>query len=664
MLHDLLFALHGHPGSIFKETADGEVKVVPGLPFLSPAEETSINRLLRLSSSLISFKKFVEAHKRTLGFDEHEPASDCVLYGLYLSAFCDGLDAVLEPYKQTLLDIEKEILADPLLTFTHAIHCLEPFHLLFDALLSLICTIKSRKNHGCQILTTVYAASQTGNRQVQESMRKILQKLHIVLYNQLAAWLLHGLLIDRHGEFFIAKQDRKPSNESTFINIDGSTLETQMDMFYIRGEMLPSYLPSREVDIILFIGSSLHLFEEDIHKIESLSVDSGGDLALVPRMRNPEKHREGIELKRQEFRMEFLLLQKQEKFSLEKLQSCLDKIRSTVAKDLWDICVVQAKLVSHLTMLKDFFLLGYGELYMVFLEEVGNIMSRPISKMTEYDVNRAFMRSAVKVQLEEDDTALQNFRVTVTNKVSKEGDKPPAYPQDASDILETGDTWSSLGMTFNVKWPLHIIFTPTVLAKYNKLFKFLLRVRRTQLALQNLWALQMSSVKYSLVYHESDAELRRNISYLTLRMHMSHMVDSLQYYLQADVLESHFSNLLSKIRDPNSTDFDQIIIAHDHYLTALLAQCFILSTPVFRSLIDVLNICQQFCEVVTASIQTGTMAAREVISNRVDRLTKDFERQSSLLFHTLSAVCNQQSNPHLAQFLLLLDYNKFYTLNL
>ena len=169
---------------------------------------------------------------------------------------------------------------------------------------------------------------------------------------------------------------------------------------------------------------------------------------------------------------------------------------------------------------------------MVFLEEVASIMARPTSKMTEYDVNRAFMRSAVKVQLEEDDSALQNFHVTVTSKT--EDDKTPVYPQDASGIMDTGDSWSSLGMTFKVKWPLHIIFTPNVLSKYNKLFKFLLRVRRTQLALQNLWALQMSSSKYSIVHPENSTELKRNISYLTLRMHMSHMVDSLQYYVQVN----------------------------------------------------------------------------------------------------------------------------------
>lgn len=668
MLHDLIFALQGYSGSIFKETSSGIVKVVPGLPFLSPSEEASLNRLLKLSTRIIFFKKFIDTHNSTLYAEGAEKHSDGLLHGCYLQALCYGLEDVLETYHQSVLDIEKEILADSLLTFMHVLHSLEHYHLLFDALYDLISVIKSRKCHGCQILSTVHRASQTGNSIVLGAMLKIQQRLHLVLYRQLSTWLLHGLLIDRHGEFFISKSHEKGPNDSIASFQDtfsSSTLDTQLETFYIRVDMLPTYLPSRDADIILFIGSSLHLFEKDMHKQRALNVGgSSMTVALKGLSADVEgKRMEGIlKEKEQEFMEDFLWLQNQDRFLLEEFESRLDKIRSTVAKELWDLCVVKAKLVSHFMMLKDFYLLGLGELYLVFLEESAIVMRKPPTKTTEHDVNQAFLRSAVKVQLEEDG-ALQNFRLVIETKNSKDADKVSGYTYDASGMMDSNDTWSLLGITFQVKWPLHIIFTPTVLAKYNKLFKFLLRVRRAQLALQNLWALQMQQ-KCSLIYGDDDADVKRNISNLTLRMHMSHLVDSLQYYLQADVLESHFSNLLSKIKNPTSTDFEQIVLAHDNYLTALLAQCFILSTPVFRSLLGVLDICQQFCEVVTASIQSGTISAKEIIEDRVQQLAKEFERQSSLLFHTLSAVCNQQCNPHLAQFLLLLDYNKYYTQHL
>lgn len=49
---------------------------------------------------------------------------------------------------------------------------------------------------------------------------------------------------------------------------------------------------------------------------------------------------------------------------------------------------------------------------------------------------------------------------------------------------------------------------------------------------------------------------------------------------QVDVLESQFSQLLHQI---NSTrDFESIRLAHDHFLSNLLAQSFILLKPVSR----------------------------------------------------------------------------------
>ncbi|XP_039271467.2 gamma-tubulin complex component 4-like [Styela clava] len=666
MLHDLIFALQGYPGSIFKETSNGIVRVVPGLPFLSPSEESSLNRLLKLSTKIIFFQKFIDTHNSTLYAEGAEKHSDGLLHGCYLQALCYGLEDVLESYYQSVLDIEKEILADPLLTFMHVYHSLEHYYLLFDALYDLISIVKSRKSHGCQILSTVHHASQTGNRVVLRAMLRIQKRLHLVMYRQLSSWLLHGLLIDRHKEFFISKSEEKGPNDSVSVFQDtfsSSTLGSQLEIFYIRADMLPTYLPSRDADVILFIGSSLHLFEKDLHKQQALHV-GGSSMAVALKGLSADvegKRMDGIlKENQQEFMRDFLWLQNQDRFSLEEFESRLNKIRSTVARELWDLCVVKAKLVSHFMMLKDYYLLGLGELYLVFLEESAIVMRKPPTKTTEHDVNQAFLRSAIKVQLEEDG-ALQNFKLVIESKSSKESEQSSGYTYDASGIMDSNDTWSLLSITFQVKWPLHIIFTPPVLSKYNKLFKFLLRVRRAQLALQNLWALQMQEKCSLICTDDDDASIKQNISNLTLRMHMSHLVDSLQYYLQADVLESHFSNLLSKIKNPTSTDFEQIVLAHDNYLTALLAQCFILSTPVFRSLLGVLDICQQFCEVVTASIQSGTISAQEVIQGRVEQLASDFERQSSLLFHTLSAVCNQQCNPHLAQFLLLLDFNKYYT---
>lgn len=97
--------------------------------------------------------------------------------------------------------------------------------------------------------------------------------------------------------------------------------------------------------------------------------------------------------------------------------------------------------------------------------------------------------------------------------------------------------------------------------------------------------------------------------------------------MQVDVLESQFSQLLQQI---NSTrDFESIRLAHDHFLSNLLAQSFILlkpvgqcpacspaagagpfvsrldhfpSTQVFHCLNEILELCQTFCSLVAQSM--------------------------------------------------------------
>lgn len=45
----------------------------------------------------------------------------------------------------------------------------------------------------------------------------------------------------------------------------------------------------------------------------------------------------------------------------------------------------------------------------------------------------------------------------------------------------------------------------------------------------------------------------------------------------------------------------------------------------------------------------------------IDRIAKDFKRQSSLFFQIVSSYKSHHSAPHLAQLLLRVDYNKYFS---
>ncbi|XP_010180723.1 PREDICTED: gamma-tubulin complex component 4-like, partial [Mesitornis unicolor] len=96
------------------------------LPFLHPSETSVLNRLCRLGTDYIRFAEFVEQYTGHVQQQDHpSQQNQSGLHGIYLRAFCTGLDSVLQPYRQALLDLEQEFLADPHLSISHVNYSLD-----------------------------------------------------------------------------------------------------------------------------------------------------------------------------------------------------------------------------------------------------------------------------------------------------------------------------------------------------------------------------------------------------------------------------------------------------------------------------------------------------------------------------------------------------------
>uniref|UniRef100_A0A672SPJ7 Gamma-tubulin complex component n=1 Tax=Sinocyclocheilus grahami TaxID=75366 RepID=A0A672SPJ7_SINGR len=667
MIHELLLALSGYPGTIFTWNKRNGLQVSQDLPFLHPSESSVLNRLCKMGTDYVRFTEFIEQHTGHVHQQEHYSSqpSQTGLHGIYLRAFCTGLNSMLQPYRQALLDLEKEFLGDTHLSISHVNYMLEQFQLLFPSVMVVVETIKSQKIHGCQILETVYKHSCGGLPPVRMALEKILAVCHGVMYKQLAAWMLHGLLLDQSEEFFVkqgpsaggATAAQEEEEEDLGIGgLSGKQLRELQDLrlieeenmlapslqqFSLRVEMLPSYIPVRVAEKILFVGESVQMFEN-----HNQSPSRAGEWKSVVQVCwSILKHQEDM------FAAELHRLKQQPLFSLVDFENLVDGIRSTVAEHLWTLMVEESDLLGQLKIIKDFYLLGRGELYQVFIDLAQHMLKTPPSAVTEHDVNVAFQQAAHKVLLDDDNLLpLLHLTIDYQGKESKEasGNREGTTPPQETSPREAPPTgWAALGLAYKVQWPLHILFTPAVLEKYNVVFRYLLSVRRVQSELQHCWALQMQ--RKHLKSNQMDAVKWR------LRNHMAFLVDNLQYYLQVDVLESQFSQLLQQI---NATrDFESIRLAHDHFLSNLLAQSFILLKPVFHCLNEILDLCHNFCSLVSQNL--GPLDERGAA--QLDILVKGFSRQSFLLFKILSSVRNHQINSDLAQLLLRLDYNKYYT---
>ncbi|KAI0235900.1 Gamma-tubulin complex component 4 [Lamellibrachia satsuma] len=652
MLHELILALSGYNGSVFVKNANNEIQVISDLPFIHPTEVALLNRLCRLATHYSCFATFIKQNS-------HSPRKAGIstgLRGLYVMSLCQGLDSALAPYRQTLLQVERQLLADPHLTVAYVQSALEEYQLLFPALSQLLDQIETHKAHGCQILEFINRAANCGIPVVKKTLFQIQHVCHKVLYKQLTAWMLHGLLLDDYTEMFIHKVQKvltvQPEPEDDDLGLGGVTgrqmqqIQLSSDMtvnhsigerFALRADMLPTYIPTKVAQKILFVGESVEMFE----KIE---IDG-----------RQQKHQGSvIKNKETEFAKNLLQLSQQPQFNLRHFETVIDEIRSYVAEQLWKLSVEEADLIGHLHLLKDFFLLGRGELFLAFIDQAHGMLRAPPTVTTQHDVNMAFQHAARNV-LFEDESLLQKFQFTVKTQQHKRTTAADSSKTGEHSATNTGESgWAVLNLTYAIEWPLHILFTPGVLERYNTVFRFLLYVKRVQLELQQCWATQMRRRHLRATKGEHHNEHHNSTQWL-LRNHMAFLVDNLQYYLQVDVIESQFSVLQVKVHA--TRDFEAICHAVDNFLSSLLAQCFLLSKPISHCLGEILNICHSFCGLY----QQADTDMTEQETRQLEQLAKAFQRQSSLLFLTLARLRCHQSSPHLAQLLLRIDYNKFFS---
>ena len=297
----------------------------------------------------------------------------------------------------------------------------------------------------------------------------------------------------------------------------------------------------------------------------------------------------------------------------------VDSVRLTVSKHLHSLILEKSDLKNELQLVRDLFLLGRGELFQVFIDEADRFLKNSPTAATQHDVNEAFSLACRVALSGSDEAVLRKVKIKVTLKTKVKILQPK----------NSGSTgWDCLSLQYSAPWPLHLILTPSSIDTYNDILKFFLRVRRVQRLLQESW------------FDDIKKKASRD-NFCQVRAHMLFVVNNLQHYLMVDVLESQYSVLLSSL--DNSSNFEEIRHAHDVFLSAIVAYTFVRNETVSQCLNGLLQACHDYVE--TSDEETA----------------KTFARQSNLLFKVLSSIRGRSSGSQLAQLLLRIDYNRYFS---
>lgn len=142
MLHEVLLALLGHPGSIIQEETveakssgrgageDGgnsniRFRVPETITFLAPTERAAINRVVGVGKIYRDLRQFSTIQAPTWVVDCNSASKNGAgklksvkEEGLYMRALKLGVEELLDEYADRVAELEREVMADPTLTVT------------------------------------------------------------------------------------------------------------------------------------------------------------------------------------------------------------------------------------------------------------------------------------------------------------------------------------------------------------------------------------------------------------------------------------------------------------------------------------------------------------------------------------------------------------------
>ncbi|XP_017969760.1 PREDICTED: gamma-tubulin complex component 4 [Theobroma cacao] len=729
MLHELLLALVGYTGDLIIDerehhkslglhlSPDAPIsdqrsfKLASDISFIDSSERDLIERLITLGFYYRELDRFatksrnlswirsadVSPLERAAGLSKPKTEKPSV----YRRAIANGLVEILSVYRSAVLQIEQKLLSETMPILATVTQGLNKFFVILPPLYELILEIERDDIRGGQLLNLLHKRCHCGVPELQACIQRLLWHGHQVLYNQLASWMVYGILQDQHGEFFIRRQEDRDvdygssisdmSEKLARLSTDDSSLMDWHLGFHIFLDMLPEYIPMHVAESILFAGKAVRVLRnpspafqfqdalrnQQIKKGSQKVQGSSGrvpfhkepflDIKMIGEELLPQSEADKIETMLQD-------LKESSEFHKRSFECSVDSIRAVAASHLWQLVVVRADLNGHLKALKDYFLLAKGDFFQCFLEESRHLMRLPPRQSTaEADLMVPFQLAAIKTISEEDkyfslvSLRMPSFGITVK---SSQVDLPntKTYTDGSSGAVlsstssETSlDGWDGIALEYSVDWPLQLFFTQEVLSKYRRIFQYLLRLKRTQMELEKSWASVMHQDHTDFAKHRND---RMNCSISQprrqrcrpmwhVREHMAFLIRNLQFYIQVDVIESQWNVLQSHIQD--SHDFTELVGFHQEYLSALISQSFLDIGSVSRILDSIMTVCLQFCW----NIENQESSQN---TSELERITEEFNKKSNSLYTILrsSRLAGSQRAPFLRRFLLRMNFNSFF----
>jgi hypothetical protein len=316
---------------------------------------------------------------------------------------------------------------------------------------------------------------------------------------------------------------------------------------------------------------------------------------------------------------------------------------STIGSIMHSILFNNLKLEEHFISLRRYFMLQAGD----FVDGLACTLFEKLDQgtlLSIYDLNNILQDALKRTDYLERDAKFVE-RLSFSMK-----------PLPNHKILDAHviDVFDHIYLNYHVDFPLDIILNSKVMSNYNKIYNFLMKMKRMELVLQEIWT--------HLTKQINRRSFDRRIMRLQIfRQEIQHFMTIMQSYIMTQVISSKVQEFIENVVKAES--ISRIIQMHDEFLQQIIKMCLLDDSMqhVMQIITSSMNLILRFrlqllanplCQPLSTPAFDAMMNTRE-----------EFQRQVLLLYSALKKVkpqtqypAHSSSNP----FTLLLNFNEFY----
>lgn len=381
---------------------------------------------------------------------------------------------------------------------------------------------ESKNRKGGQLISLIHSfASSHGDPFVGAFAERLLAHVTTPFYDMLRLWIYDGELSDPYHEFFVSERQASSTDDALHGGSSGAAMSVWEDKYTLDASMIPSIMPEDFAKKVFLIGKSLNFIRH-----------ACGDSAWVETYSKTHSHALSYN-------------------DTGDLTSSISSAYKTTMSRLMHLMTYKFHLLSHLTALKNYLLLGRGDFIALLMESLSPSLAKPAN--SQY-------RHALTAQLE--------HAIRASNA---QHDSPEVLRRLDARMLELSHGeigWDVFTLEYKVDAPIDVIVTPHASKQYLKVFNLLWRVKRVEHALGATWRRSMTGARGVLGAVAdtmgSDWKAAR-----CAMAEMIHFVNQLQYYILFEVIESSWATLQHKMLGKPDATLDDLIAAHAEYLRSI-----------------------------------------------------------------------------------------------